>query len=81
MGPAEVVAIIITLIFVSNISTVNGFQVVSLIKTWWDAEFHCRSEYGTQLITITDSTMNTNIMNALSSANTTYTDMGMDWIA
>eukprot|EP01083_Nonionella_stella_P003127 8907_1 len=43
----------------------DGFHVETLSKTWWDANAYCETKYGTHLITITDSTMNDDIKNAM----------------
>ena len=45
----------------------HGFHIVTSTKTWWDAQNYCQRAYGTHLITITDSTMNQNIVNAIDS--------------
>eukprot|EP01083_Nonionella_stella_P070284 187952_1 len=43
------------------------FHVERTSKTWWDADQYCQTHYDTHLITITDSTINANVFNSISS--------------
>ena len=50
------------------VSIINAFSYHTISKTWWDADTYCRNQYVTNLVTITDSTMNTDISDTISSS-------------
>eukprot|EP01083_Nonionella_stella_P267712 904454_1 len=58
---------LVMLKLIAFLAITNGFHVETLTKTWWDADAYCQTKYGTHLITVTDSTMNDNIKNAMAS--------------
>eukprot|EP01084_Bolivina_argentea_P079816 144691_1 len=70
-----------------QLTITTAFYVVDLDKTWWDSDTYCQSTYGTHLVTIIDSTMNTEVKNVLTGSDRywigfydAYSNQNWEWI-